>query len=234
MSLENKSSIEGFGGIQVQMNEFTQKFETAIQQTRTRIINEKQQHFMKVNEVRNQENKLRAEIEALRAKETKIKENIKTTMEQLQHQQFKVEELQQKQEQLVREQKALEDEINELSAQRSILVASLEKAKRSLNEQVSRDYAELIKFERYLGLYIEVLGTDRLKFIFRNIDPMNVNKEVWCDLFVGGEKFELGNCNPQLAPETAKAIEDDLNQNKVFVTFLKKIRRTLIDLLTSS
>lgn len=227
----NISAIEEFDELQNQMNEFSTHFEVALTQKRSNIINDKQLHYVKVNEIKNQETQLQSEIDGLRQKEEKIKNTIKKTMEDLQFQKLKVEELASKQDNLIEEKAKLQAGLDELHKSIHETNIRLTMSQSSLAEQVRRDYPELQKYERYLGLKIEVVGADSLKFVFNNVDPADLDKEVWCELLVGGEQFQLGQTSPTLASDIVNIVEGEFNQHKEFVKFLKTIRTLLIDAL---
>lgn len=220
--------IDEFEAIQNQMNEFSQKFESALTRKRAQIINDKQQHYVKVNDLKNQEAQLQSDIENFRSKETKIKDTIKKTMEDLQLQQLKIDELKRKQHALNQEKANVQGEIDELNHKIQSKSESISQSQRSLSEQARRDSPELLKYEQYLGLRIQVLGQDSLKFTFGNIDPNDYAKEVWCSLLVGGILYKLDETFPPLSHDEKAEIIDELNEKKDFVSFLKSIRLKLI------
>lgn len=229
MSTVNKSPIEEFESLQTQMNEFSAKFDVALTQKRSTIINDKQLHYVKVNDLKSQETQLQSDIDGLKLKEVKVKSTIKKNMEDLQIQQLKVDELTRKQENLVYEKDDLQNEIDNLNNEVQAINNSLQRSQNSLVEQLRKDYPELLKYELYLGLKIDVVGQDSLRFIFSNIDPNDLDKEVWCELFVGGELFKIGSTYPELSQDTITRVEDDFNHHKEFVKFLKTVRSSLKD-----
>ena len=231
MSTANKSPIDEFESLQSLMNDFSAKFDTALTQKRSAIINDKQLHYVKVNELKNQETQLQSDIEGLKQKEIKVKDTIKRTMEDLQMQQLKVDELARKQDSLLDEKDELQTEIDNLSSQVQTTTDSLEKSLNNLAEQLRKDYPELLKYEQYLGLKIDVIGQDSLKFVFSNIDPNDLDKEVWCELLVGGELFKVGDSFPPLAPDIITLLENEFNHHREFVKFLKTVRALLMDLI---
>lgn len=231
MSTINRSPIDEFEALQGLMNEFSANFDNVLTQKRSTIINDKQLHYVKVNELKNQETQLESDIESLKLKEVKVKDVIKKTMEDLQLQQIKVDELIRKQDHLINEKTELQIEIDDLATQVQTINASLERSQSSLAEQLKKDHPELIKYEQYLGLKIDVTGQDSLKFIFGNIDPNDLEKEVWCELHVGDELFKVGDSFPLLSPDVVKILQDEFNDHKELVKFLKSVRILLVDLI---
>ncbi|CAK7894244.1 kinetochore protein Spc25p [[Candida] anglica] len=223
------SAFAEYNVLQMEMEKFSAHFEEIMAKKRSEIINGKQQHYVTINDLSNRENQLNTEINNLRLKEVKVKETIKQSLENLQIQQLKVDELQSKKVDLVGKKEELQTYIDNLNSQIKLTSDTINKTETDLEEQNLRDYPELMKYESYLGLRIEVIAVDILKFIFTNIDPEDYDREIWCELAVGGDLYKIGKTYPELEESLIKTIENEFNDHREFVKFLKRIRVTLRD-----
>lgn len=223
------TSFDDFGDLQSRMNDLTVTFDSYINRTRAEVITSKQDHYGRVTELKSRQGQLEMEIAALQQKEKKIKDTIARTLEELQLQHLKVNELQLKETTQLHERDQLQRQV-EAQLQ---LVRQAEEAvrnqKQDLQAQVLRDHPELAKFEHFLGLRIEAVREDCVRFVFYNVFWDNVDKEVDCQINVGDAKYVLERTNPELLPETAQRIEGQLNETKNFSKFLKNIRLELRD-----
>lgn len=225
----NKPPLEEFDDVKKQMEQFSLRFNALILEKKSSILNSKQQHFTKVNELERRAQKLRDDISTYRLKKDKTVDVISLTVEDLRTKQLKVDGLTKQLETLVQAKTVLQKELDEMKEEDSKLEGALKHARTNLSEQVSKDSEELTKFEIYLGLKIEAVDIDLLKFRFNNIDSTDIDREVWCELFVGDEDYRVGRTSPPLPKEQVSKIEADFNYHGEFVIFLKAMRTALRD-----
>lgn len=225
------SAFEDFRSIKDEMSLFTDLFQDKVTATRNIILQAKQEFETSLSNKLSQQAQLQTDIKNLKIKEIKIKDSINKSLENLQIQQLRVNDLESKQVDLTNQRDGLQATIDGLNEQTRLINENLQQTELDLKKQDLADYPELIKYELYLGLRIEVLSVDLLKFIFNNIDSNDIDREVWCDLSVGGDLYKIGETFPKLDPEVVQLIEDDFNSHKEFVKFLKTIRMKLKDLI---
>lgn len=211
------------------MNDLTVDFDAYINRTRTEVITSKQDHYGRVTELKSRQAQLEMEISALQQKEKKVKDTITRTLEELQVQQLKVEELRLKEQAQLREREELQKQMSILLQQVRQAEDSLRNQKLDLQAQLLRDHPELAKFEHYLGLRIEAIKEDCVRFIFYNVFWNDVDREVYCQLNVGEDKYIIDGTSPVLEAGVLNRMESLLNDNKNFGKFLKHIREELRD-----
>lgn len=224
---QNISHIDEFENLQGQMDEFYVRLENSLVDKRTNIMNDKQKHYVRVHELENQEQSMKRNIEQMKVKIDKTKELISKTLEDLQNQQLIVDDLNKKEEHLQELKKSVNKEIEDLNESISKLTNEYDTLKRNLADQVEKDYPELLKYELYLGLKIEVIKENVLRFVFNNIDPHEIDREVWCDVNVGGESLKVERSNPELGQEIIELLENEYDDHKELVIFLKTLRGLL-------
>lgn len=224
-----KPPLEEFEDVKQQMEKFSLQFNALVLERKSSILTSKQQHVTKVNELERRALTLREEIETCRVKKDKTADIINLTLEDLRTKQVKVDGLTRQLESLKESKDSLQKEVDAMKEEVSRLEESLKHARKNLNEQVSKDSDELTKFEMYLGLKVEAVDIDLLKFKFVNIDSNDIDKEVWCELFVGDDDYKIGRTFPLLPREQITKIQDDFNARGEFVIFLKVMRCALRD-----
>ncbi|ODV80131.1 uncharacterized protein CANTADRAFT_25843 [Suhomyces tanzawaensis NRRL Y-17324] len=222
--MATQTSIEEFSVLQAEMKEFSAQIERKLTEKRAQLISEKQEHYIKVNELRSEEARLQNDITNLESKESKTKENLRGALEGLRAQRDKVDELIRKQEQLVDQRNELQQLVSELQKSIQESTHELERSEKSLTTQIRRDYPELLKFEQYLGLRIEAVSIDLIRFVFTNIDTNDFDREFWIQVNVGSETYKVGPSNPEVSPEQLTKLETDFNAHKELVRFLKAAR----------
>lgn len=225
----NKLPLEEFEDVKNQMESFSLRFNNLILEKKSSVLNSKQQHINKVNELERRIQKLRSDIEASEVRKEKTVKMISETLEDLRAKQSKVEEMKEQLQTLTESKKTLEADIDALKTEVAQLEELLKYSQKNLNEQLAKDIGELTKYEMYSGLRIEAVDIDLLKFKFINIDANDIDKEVWCELFVAEEKYEILKTSPSLPSEQVKQIESDFNLHGEFILFLKAIRSSLRD-----
>ncbi|SGZ53442.1 CIC11C00000003151 [Sungouiella intermedia] len=225
----SRLSLEEFEDVKNQMESFSLRFNNLVLEKKSQVLNSKQQHINHVNELERKIQNLRGEIEAIKARKTKTSKVIGETFDELSAKQSKVEEMNAQLQTLTEEKEKLETEIEALKSLISGLEELLKSSQNNLNEQLAKDVGELTKYEMYLGLRIEAVDIDLLKFKFTNIDANDIDKEVWCELFVGEEKYKIMGTDPTLPNQKVGQIENDFNEHGEFILFLKDMRRVLRD-----
>lgn len=223
------TSFDDFGALQTRMNDLTVDFDAYINRTRTEVITSKQDHYGRVTELKSRQAQLEMEISALQQKEKKVKDTITRTLEELQVQQLKVDELRLKEQAQLREREELQKQMAVLLQQVRQAEDSLRNQKLDLQAQLLRDHPELAKFEHYLGLRIEAIKEDCVRFIFYNVFWNDVDREVYCQLNVGDDKYVIDGTSPVLEAGVLDRMESLLNENKNFGKFLKRVREELRD-----
>lgn len=225
----SRLSLEEFEQVRNQMEEFSLRFNNLILEKKSQVLNSKQQHINGVNELERKIHNLKSDIEVNKVRKQKTAKVIGETFDDLRAKQLKVEEMNMKLQSLTVDKETIEKEIEALKSQVNDLEGLLKLSQKNLSEQPAKDIGELTKFEMYLGLRIEAVDIDLLKFKFTNIDAKNIDKEVWCELFVGEEKYKIMGTSPNLPTQKVQQIENEFNQHGEFILFLKDIRVMLRD-----
>lgn len=226
---ETRSPLDDFEALQKQMDDFSVRFDNTVTSKRAQILDDKQRHQVRIHELESQEAQLSAQISALKTKGLRTKDVVKRTLEELQTQQLKVDELQAKHQSLNERKDALQREVDALNSEISTIKRDISDSNTRLDEQTKRDYPELLRYEMYLGLRINAVQANVLRFVFSNVDPVKTERAVWCDLDVGSEIYNVGETHPPLPEAAVEELQADFNRHKDFTIFLKTVRGLLKD-----
>lgn len=222
-----KPPLEEFDDVKKEMEQFSQRFNSLILEKKSAVLSSKQQHINKVNELDRRAQKLRDEIENQQIRKQKTLDSIDLSLNDIRLKQIKVDGLTKQLETLRSTKASLQPELDAAEEELRQEEEALANIRQNLSDQVSKDMDELLKFEMYLGLKIEAVDVDLLRFRFANVDSQDIDREVLCELFVGGPDYEIRRTQPVLDQLRLSQIEEKLNADGDFVVFLKSIRQSL-------
>lgn len=221
------SAVEEFSLLRKDMEDFTLRFQAFTLQQKLSILTLKLQHVNKVKELEKHAKTLQTDIAATREKFEKREATVDQSIRDLQAKQEKVDALSKQLENRKATKSQLQRDVDDMKREVADLEATLSNTRLVLGEQALKDSEELTKFEQYLGLRIEAVDIDVLKFKFVNIDPNDVDREVWCDLSVAEQEYKVGLTSPNLPKDVLLQIQKDLNLHGELVIFLQQIRKAL-------
>lgn len=223
----NKPPLEEFDDVKKEMEQFSLRFNNLILEKKSAVVTSKQQHTSKINDLERRAQKLRDEIESQQIKKQKTVDSINLTLSDLRMKQVKVDGLTKQLESLRTTKENLQREVELVEKDYKREEELLVNIRQNLNDQVAKDMDELTKFEMYLGLKIEAVDVDLLRFRFANVDAQDIDREVLVELFVGDETYKVRRTQPALDQSRISQIEADFNQHGDFVVFLKTVRVAL-------
>lgn len=219
--------IDEFESLQVRMDAFTHKFENILISKRASVLNSKQNHYVRLHDLEKELARITNDITSIQLKITHSKSLVDASLRDLQTQQRILDDLAAKTTELTSMKTTLEEEITLMSSQISELSRSIDHLKQEISHQIARDYPELLKYELYLGLRIEVVDRDVLRFVFNNVDQNDLNKEVWGQVSVGTDSLVVNDSSPKLEEGATEALLKGYDENKELIVFLKGLRALL-------
>lgn len=218
---------EEFASVKREMEAFSQAFAGFVIERKNAISTSKQQHKIKQKELEKRIKRLHDDIRQTGIQEERTRHAINESMNDLISKQAKVDGLSEQLSSRKEARRKLEQEISELVKEVEEMNTGVQNIRVALREQVSKDSEELVKFEMYLGMKIEAVDIDLLRFKFVNILPTDVDREVWCELNLSEDEYKIGLTFPELPHETILRIERDLNGHGEIILFLKAMRNAL-------
>ncbi|ODV97709.1 hypothetical protein PACTADRAFT_47575 [Pachysolen tannophilus NRRL Y-2460] len=217
------SALDEFNSdLKTQMNSFLSLFNKKINDSKNELVSNN--YIMIINDLKQQQQDLLKQIDTL----TKVKEELEfenaSELKELENLSKKNLELSNQQALYDNKKMELEDSINKLNE--SIL--NKEETIKALDSKLAKnrklDVTELTKFETYLGLKIDALREDLLKFTFRNIDLNDYNKEYSFQLDLANENYKIVQTSPVINETDLAKIENHFNTHRELGKFLREIR----------
>lgn len=98
-----------------------------------------------------------------------------------------------------------------------------------LDKQIAHIDPELLFWEKMLGLRIEGVTEDVLRFRFTNIDAENMEKPFIFTLDLSKQEYLITKCSPLLQKPIISQILKNLNESHRFDIFLKQMWRAFKD-----
>ena len=93
-----------------------------------------------------------------------------------------------------------------------------------LNAQARLNLPELDFWESNLGMRIEGVKDDRLRFVFVNLDERNWAREAWFDLDMEKRQYAIIEYRPKIEDSMVDSCLDGLNASRDLGKFLKGMR----------
>lgn len=121
---------------------------------------------------------------------------------------------------------AVEAEVGAVQRATQELEELIRGGRRSAAEAERRERAECARYELYLGLKVEAVAVDVLRFRFANVDAANAHQQVWCELAVESG-YEVGRSSPELLGAERAKLQDELARSQDLAAFLKGVRGAL-------
>lgn len=218
-----------FDNLKIEMNELAVDLDQQLSDKQSLILQQKQDHKQKVNDLTNQEYKLKLQAKSLKEKENATRDKLNLAMRSLEQQKLKVEDLVKKKQSLVDTKQDLESQIKQLETAIDQGTRELNKSNDNMLLQMNKNLVELNKYEIYTGLKIEVQSNELMCFKFFNLDPNDYDREFAITLNIGGSTYSIENTSPKLSDETVEQIQGKLNQGRQLSKFLKEVRTLFKD-----
>lgn len=224
-------SFEDFVLLKEQMQELSTDFQKWASKTSSLVHHAKQEHNPRMRELTQKKNKLAIERAALLLKLRQHEETEETSKKSLKDKREMIVSLTDQLHKAENTKKELQIQIKEAREETEALEKSYEEIKKNIAMRNEDGLDVLSRYETYLGFRVEAVAEDHLMFRFFNIDVNDLDREVSCNLFVGGEDYKVGLSVPKLTAEQTQLIEADLNEHGDIILFLKHIRTILKNLI---
>ena len=222
-------AFDEFPKIKDEIQQLTRQFQDYISENTSLLHQAKPQHNSVIRDLAQQKRSLEEEKNLLLQKINLRTDSVNEHFVSLEHKHSKVEGLAQDYEDLMQTKESLQKQVEETEMDICKLERSADKIHESVNTKSMKDIEELDRYELYTGLKVEAVAEDHLRFRFSNINPNGIGEAAYCQLFVGGEFYQIVESYPPLGAEQTSTIEEDLNKNGEIMLFLKQIRNGLKD-----
>eukprot|EP00033_Pygsuia_biforma_P005176 GCRY01005690.1.p1 GENE.GCRY01005690.1~~GCRY01005690.1.p1 ORF type:complete len:237 (-),score=60.16 GCRY01005690.1:19-729(-) len=126
----------------------------------------------------------------------------------------------------------LEHQIDEEQNQLAQNAIEMEETQNCEEEKLTEIKRLASLYEDRLGLKFERTEKDRLRFVFKFIDPEDFQKEFWFSIYVNGDDiYEMEECEPHLPRSAVQSLLTALNETNDFSNFVFRMRVMFVDLV---
>ena len=219
-------TVFDFGQLQQTYTELEKNLANALTTIPQKVKNISNDQNTQIRDLNSEIKTLRQDLLAIQLEYSEQSSNLDILLSELEDKgKNKVDELErQRQEaQLINSQG--ETRLRELGEEHRALTGKLKTLQDQLNGEMRRGIPELSRYERYLGIRIEVLDMTLMRFMFINIDSDDYNREFWIELGIGGSEYSVGDSTPDLGDDVKKYLQDEFNGHQKFVKFLVTTRK---------
>ncbi|OBA23218.1 hypothetical protein METBIDRAFT_76275 [Metschnikowia bicuspidata var. bicuspidata NRRL YB-4993] len=223
--------MEDFRNVRGELAAFTARLEHLILEKKSLLQTEKKRHTENVRRLEQAAHRLRAEIADAQEKRGAVAGQIEAGLAKFRATESMVNSLTKDLQKAQNSRASLRAAVDAKRAHVDSLKDSLRYTRSSLDSQAEKDEDEATKFEMYVGLRVESVDEDLLRFKFTNIDANEIDLDVLVELYVGDDLYRVLATDPALPADTISTMERELNESGMLVVFLKRIRKALRDAL---
>lgn len=218
------NEITAYESLIPQMNEMALDVVQEFSHKQSLIHQHAEENKLKLNELINQEIKLKEELNLLKEKEKDTRTRLEERMQSLEQQKQVFEDLAKKKQELIHDKEELVSRIEQLNSSIHERKSELDQSNDNILLQLSKNSTELAKYEAYTGLRINAKSPENTSFKFFNLDPNDYDREFVVDLDISGNNYEITSTEPRLNDDKVSELQSTLNESKQLGKFLKDIR----------
>ncbi|KAI9015193.1 chromosome segregation protein Spc25-domain-containing protein [Gaertneriomyces semiglobifer] len=210
---------------------FLAKFDPWISEKKKELAERKAQHVQKLDQLKESEVQLKAQIEACKAKEFEQQRAFEKERQEAEEMEREVEELklQKTERDVVRED--LAEQVRAMKADIRRRKEDLVKRREMRRLQEARGQPELQCYEDKLAMTVEYTDqANTLTFVFTHINPQDYLQKFSFVIKTEGA-YQVLDCDP-MVPNLLELVEW-LNKTKDFYLFLKMMRRSFVQVAKS-
>ncbi|EEQ28507.1 kinetochore-associated Ndc80 complex subunit spc25 [Microsporum canis] len=218
-----------FEELRSRMTQFSQKFDSFIERGRKQVLEERNQFYIDLAELQEDQRMKEKDIEILNLKLQTHRQTLQKESAEAAEMHAAISQISQQRDSRSAIRDRLQQQINE--TQRSInqrLEAQRAHAMQ-LELQSRQNVPELEFWQDLLCLRIEGAGReDRLKIIYTHLLEKDWDREAWFELGTAGHEYEVLHCRPKLEKSAIAEVVEIVNDDRDFGAFLKRMRRLFV------
>lgn len=219
----------GFDKVQGRMDSFLSNLSQTIVRGRQRFMNDKNDYLQQLNQLQETQKRIESEIKIYLNRVDELTQQRSAQQREILESKESIENFTQTKHQMERFRDSLKQNINEIH---TIIQAKKEEQRKDreiLDKQIAHIDPELLFWEKMLGLRIEGVTEDVLRFRFTNIDAENMEKPFIFTLDLSKQEYLITKCSPLLQKPIISQILKNLNESHRFDIFLKQMWRAFKD-----
>ncbi|KAF3492060.1 kinetochore protein spc25 [Arthroderma uncinatum] len=218
-----------FEDLRSRMTQFSQKFDSFIERGRKQVLEERNQFYIDLAELQEDQRMKEKDIEILNLK-------LQTHGQTLQKESAEAAEIHDAISRISQQRDArsairdrLQQQINETQRSISQRLEAQKAHAMQLESQSRQNVPELEFWQDLLCLRIEGAGReDRLKIIYTHLLEKDWDREAWFELGTAGHEYEVLHCRPKLEKSAIAEVVEIVNDDRDFGAFLKRMRKLFV------
>ncbi|WBW71380.1 Ndc80 complex subunit Spc25 [Schizosaccharomyces osmophilus] len=228
MTLSNFPDLElNYNDLKLKISNFNSIFDRFLQDERKQLLNNKNEYLKELSTVYENQKNSEKTLDHLRAREQSFNELLEKERVEREATEQEIQTIQGKAEAMQKRKQTILDEIERCRVVLTTKRHTKEELDSLKRKQEQLNMPELQFWQDYLGLRMEGVHEEVIRFVFTNIDEKNWDKPFSFQINLSHIDYEVTHCRPPLL------ILDDLvkklNQSRDFYQFLRDIRKGFID-----
>ncbi|KAF4535769.1 Kinetochore protein Spc25 [Lasiodiplodia theobromae] len=220
----------GFDDLRQRMDAFKTRFDEYIVQGRKRMREEKNQFYLNIAEMQEDQRHKQREIEILQLKSTTHQQTLAKEAQETAEMHNAIAALNSRRDEQIARRDALKAQIAEVQGQIAAKREAQRDHARYLDSQARFNQPELAFWRDYLCLEMEGAGvSDRLKFTFTHINERDWEKEGIFELDTTYREYTVSYMKPRLDQEEVNEALERLNQSRQLGGFFRRMRELFIE-----
>ncbi|TIB08066.1 hypothetical protein E3P92_03656 [Wallemia ichthyophaga] len=189
---------------------------------RERVMKRKADHAKALNEEKENQSRIKEEIENLKKKEFDVVRDIERERQEVQEMKDQISNYMREMRSHSTNRDGLIAEIEEYRERINKHKDMIESEKKTLDGQAAKNAPELAFFEQKLGLKLRSNKLDCIFLAFSQIDDRQPDRQFSIELDLSEPEYKVVSCNPR--PDELDLLLHELNSSRGFYTFIKRIR----------
>ncbi|GMM35778.1 hypothetical protein DASC09_031030 [Saccharomycopsis crataegensis] len=216
--------------IDSRLGEFHSRFKTTMQQYKTSLSDSKTEYISQYEVLVAKQKEIHQKLKKLADEDVRVRELLNNELNTLSDAKSKIEELKKNETVLIENKNSINEKIEILDSQIDIKNSDLNSSKRNLNRNLQKDLSVVKLYESFLGLKIDSIDNDLIKFQFFNLlqNDLDLEFEVVLDLSDPHGNYKINSMSYQLPESELAEVLNSLNKNRNLVLFLKSIRSCFV------
>ncbi|KAJ1338034.1 kinetochore protein Spc25 [Microdochium nivale] len=224
----------GFDELRDRMTKFTVRFDAFIEQSRKRVLEERNQFRMNVAELQEDQRMKKKDMEILQLKTSTHQQTVSKEAAEKREMQAAIASLTEQRDKNMAQRDALKQQIADTQKEIDARLAAQRAHAARIDAQARFNVPELDFWVTNLCLRIEGAGqTDRLRFIYSHIDEKDWEREAWFELSTASRDYDVRHCRPKLEREKVERVLDRVNETRELVVLLKGMRELFVESMRS-
>ncbi|EPY53611.1 kinetochore protein Spc25 [Schizosaccharomyces cryophilus OY26] len=225
MTLSNYPDLElNYNDLKSKISNFNSIFDRFLQDERKQLLNNRNEYLKEHSNIYENQKKTEKTLDHLRAREQSLNELLEKERVEREATEQEIQTIQGKADSMRKRRQTVVDEIERCR----LVLTTKRQTKEDLDslkrKQEQLNMPELQFWQDYLGLRMEGVHEEVIRFVFTNIDEKDWNKPFSFQINLAQIDYKVTHCRPPVP--NLDDLVNKLNQSRDFYQFLRDIRKS--------